>query len=114
MAKTEVYSWRLSRETKIALEDRARQAGKSLGQFLEHIAHEWLSKSEGSDDAALRVRVIKCAGSQPAPHVLRRFETLCLTWQPLDHRSDPSSLGEMGGATLGSTPWSALVSCQSR
>jgi hypothetical protein len=42
MGKTEVYSWRISPETKTALELEARREGESVAGLLERIAHEWL------------------------------------------------------------------------
>ncbi len=42
MAKTEVYSWRLSPELKSALEEAARLKQQSLARFLEDIAQQWL------------------------------------------------------------------------
>ena len=47
MAKTEVYSWRLSSGLKSDLEDAARSASKSLAELLEDIAKDWLTRSMG-------------------------------------------------------------------
>ena len=45
MAKTEVYSWRLSPDLKVELEAAARGARKSMAELLEQIAGEWLERS---------------------------------------------------------------------
>ncbi len=42
MGKTDVYSWRISPETKSALELEARREGASMAALLERIANEWL------------------------------------------------------------------------
>lgn len=42
MAKTEVYSWRLSEELKSELEDAAKQEQQSVSALLERIVDEWL------------------------------------------------------------------------
>jgi hypothetical protein len=43
MTKSEVYSWRLSRDTKAALEIEARRKGESLGALLDRITADWLA-----------------------------------------------------------------------
>jgi hypothetical protein len=48
MQKTDVYSWRLSPQLKIALEEAARCENKSLGQLLEEIVRDWLEQSHDS------------------------------------------------------------------
>ncbi|GMR24572.1 MAG: hypothetical protein BMS9Abin37_3132 [Acidobacteriota bacterium] len=42
MAKTEVYSWRLSEELKGELEEAAKQERQSVSGLLERIVDEWL------------------------------------------------------------------------
>lgn len=44
MKKTGVYSWRVSVETRAALEREARREGASVAALLDRIAHEWLGK----------------------------------------------------------------------
>ena len=44
--KTEVYSWRVSRELKSGLEREARRRRLSLSAVLDLAALEWLNKSE--------------------------------------------------------------------
>lgn len=43
MAKNEVYSWRLSVETKAALEEAARQKQSSMAELLNQIVSDWLA-----------------------------------------------------------------------
>lgn len=45
MAKTEVYSWRVTPAVKAALEERARARGMSLAALLEQITETWLADS---------------------------------------------------------------------
>ncbi len=42
MAKSEVYSWRVTPEIKAALEHAARSERSSIGRLLERLVHEWL------------------------------------------------------------------------
>jgi hypothetical protein len=42
MKKSEIYSWRVARELKSALQQEARREGSSIGGLLERIALEWL------------------------------------------------------------------------
>jgi hypothetical protein len=53
MAKTEVYSWRLSVETKAALEETARQKQSSVAELLDQIVGDWLTRQQAFkvDDA---------------------------------------------------------------
>jgi len=48
MAKSEVYSWRVSPETKAALEDAARRHGQTVGALLQRIVRDWLDAAQGS------------------------------------------------------------------
>lgn len=52
MAKSEVYSWRLTRDLKVALEEAARRDGVSLSALLERIASEWLAEDGTAIDDA--------------------------------------------------------------
>jgi hypothetical protein len=67
--KTEVYSWRVSAEKKLALESEAVREGKSVAQVLDDISSEWLEQRRrtlGEDELEqkkLRDRVLKLAGS---------------------------------------------------
>lgn len=51
MNKTEVYSWRLSRDMKISLEEAALRKQKSISQLLETIVNEWLAESYQAGDS---------------------------------------------------------------
>ena len=56
--KTEVYSWRVSRELKSGLEREARRRKLSLSAVLDLAALEWLNKSNpdpGSDEEQRRL-----------------------------------------------------------
>lgn len=76
MAKTEVISWRIDPETKMALASEARLQGRSLPEMLNRIAKEWLEmrKKQSCDDEAEQARlyaaVAKCCGtiSSGDPH----------------------------------------------
>ena len=46
MAKSEVYSWRLSVETKSALEETARQKQSSVAELLDQIVSDWLASQQ--------------------------------------------------------------------
>ena len=73
--KTEVYSWRVSRELKSGLEREARRRKLSLSAVLDLAALEWLNKSgpdAGSDDEQRRLHTSAAkvfgsiAGGDPA------------------------------------------------
>ena len=53
MAKSEVYSWRLSLETKSVLEELARQNQSSIAELLDQIVSDWLARQQAlkADDA---------------------------------------------------------------
>jgi hypothetical protein len=57
--KTEVYSWRLPGDLKVALEDAAREERLSVARLLERIAREWLKTraSAAADDEAEQERL---------------------------------------------------------
>ena len=66
--RSEVYSWRLSRELKEDLEHAARREGVSLSRLLERIARDWLQqRSAAADDEAeqerIRARAMRFVGS---------------------------------------------------
>ena len=67
--RSEVYSWRLSRELKEDLEHAARREGVSLSRLLERIARDWL-QSRGAAPAGnkaeqerIRARAMRFVGS---------------------------------------------------
>ncbi len=49
MTKSEVYSWRLSRELKMQLEAAAREEKISVSALLERIVREWLDRNMPDD-----------------------------------------------------------------
>lgn len=51
MARQEVYSWRLSSEIKVALEERARQERSSISALLDRIVTEWLSRDPDANES---------------------------------------------------------------
>lgn len=56
--KGEVYSWRVSREVKMALEREARQAGVNFATLLDRMAQEWLQTRrtiESDEDRQARI-----------------------------------------------------------
>lgn len=56
--KSEVYSWRVSRDLKAALEQAAREEGVSVAMLLERMTREWLSaRASGVDDEAEQARL---------------------------------------------------------
>jgi hypothetical protein len=63
MARTEVYSWRVTPRLKIALEDAAKREGVSVAGLLERIAEEWLGESRrlNADDEREQGRLHKAA-----------------------------------------------------
>jgi hypothetical protein len=67
--KTAVYSWRVSSETKAALEDEARQRDESVAELLDRIAREWLELQRGTDggdrqrEERIRARALSCCGT---------------------------------------------------
>jgi hypothetical protein len=69
MPKTEVYSWRIEPETKMALESELRVEGRSLAQLLNELAKDWLRsrneqrRQEISEQNRLQALVKKFAGS---------------------------------------------------
>jgi hypothetical protein len=69
MAKTEVYSWRVDPQIKMALEAEARSQGMTMAEVLDRIAKQWLEtrKLQNGDDEAEQARLhaaaAKCFGT---------------------------------------------------
>jgi hypothetical protein len=74
MAKSTVYSWRVSEEVKAELEEEARRLGISTSELLQRATRSWLAarKEElGDDDAqqrALHAATRRFAGALRLPH----------------------------------------------
>jgi len=76
MAKSEVYSWRVDPQIKMALEAEARSEGTTVAEVLDRIAKQWLEarKQQNGDDEAEQARLhaaaAKCFGtlSMGDPH----------------------------------------------
>jgi hypothetical protein len=92
MAKTEVYSWRVARHQKIALEDAARRSGKSLGALLDDITAQWLltrgehAESDADRQARLRAEVAKVIGTIAGGNPRRAERARALVRQRLTRR----------------------------
>jgi hypothetical protein len=92
MTKSEVYSWRLARHRKAALEDEARRAGKSLSGLLDDITAEWLSarmeepESEADRQARLQAAVSKAIGTIAGGKPQRAEQARALVRQRLTRR----------------------------
>lgn len=69
MAKTDVYSWRLARASKLALEEAARSEGTSVAVLLERVTAEWIRarRARAIDDereqARLRTAALRFVGA---------------------------------------------------
>lgn len=69
MAKTEVYSWRLTPEKKQALEHEARREGKGLAALLDMISSDWLASrraaaaTDEAEQARLHEAAARCLGA---------------------------------------------------
>ena len=68
MAKSEVYSWRLSPDTKAALEDAARRERRTIGGVLHDAVDAWLRdqrrsrRGEDAEQVQLHVAAAKTFG----------------------------------------------------
>ena len=92
MVKSEVYSWRVARHRKIALEDEARRSGKSLGALLDDITAQWLltraehAENETDRQARLRAAVAKIIGTVAGDNPRRSEQVRALVRQRLTRR----------------------------
>jgi len=60
--KSEVYSWRVSADTKAALEQAAHQEGTSVAALLDRMLADWLAARPGSvEDEAEQARLRRAA-----------------------------------------------------
>lgn len=75
MPKGDVYSWRLDRETKRALEEAARRERGTVASLLSRIVHEWLRSARPADDeaeqASMRAAAMRWVGRAPSGHTDR-------------------------------------------
>lgn len=68
MPKTDVYSWRLSRAGKAALEEAARAERTSVAKLLERVTDEWLRArrarvvEDDDEQARLRTAALRFVG----------------------------------------------------
>jgi hypothetical protein len=63
--KSEVYSWRLSRDLKIDLEEAARRERISVSRLLERIAREWLkTRASAAEDGEAEQERLKAIAMQ--------------------------------------------------
>jgi len=57
MSKTEVYSWRISPATKLAIENEARREKTTVAALLDRITKEWMESRRGQMDNAEQERL---------------------------------------------------------
>ena len=78
MAKSTVYSWRISDETKAELEEEARRLGITTSELLQRATRAWIdARRTGTlDDAEsqrrLHERIARLAGTVPVAHPASR------------------------------------------
>ena len=61
MSKDEVYSWRLSRSIKLALEEAAQEHGLPIAELLERAVREYLSRQGRREDDGRAQRIRSAA-----------------------------------------------------
>lgn len=94
MDKTEVYSWRVSAQTKQLLAREARQQDKSLGALLDEIAREYLARrkdlTSGDDEAQARLHAaaMKAVGTIHGNNPRRSVEAKATLRARLQARRD--------------------------
>jgi hypothetical protein len=83
MSKSEVYSWRLTPELKMALEAAAREEKTSVSTLLERLVREWLGQRHPIDDDLVaerkRAAMLALAGTIPlgkGPYTNKRVREL--------------------------------------
>jgi hypothetical protein len=62
MAKTEVYSWRISPELKQLLASAAKDEGASMAEFLEKIVRAWFREHRDTEDERRQRELLEAAG----------------------------------------------------
>lgn len=61
MAKTELFSWRLDRAVRAALEQAAQERRASMASVLDEIVEEWLARREHGRGADEQLRLHEAA-----------------------------------------------------
>ena len=90
--KTEVYSWRISPERKMALEAEARRSGKTFAALLDQIAEDWLlarssvHSEDGEQQARLQAAAAQTFGSIAGSEPLRAENARSLIRRRLQKR----------------------------
>jgi hypothetical protein len=65
MGKSEVYSWRVAADLKVALEDTAREERTSVGALLDRIARQWLrDRAGGTSESEAGQRRIRASAER--------------------------------------------------
>jgi hypothetical protein len=65
MAKSEVYSWRVAADLKVALEEAAREEKTSVGALLGRIARQWLrDRAAGTSESEAAERRIRASAER--------------------------------------------------
>ncbi len=91
MAKTEVYSWRLSVDTKVALEETARQKQSSVAELLDQIVGDWLAgqqalEADEAEQQRLHEVALKTIGTMRGDNPDRASNTRALLRAKLGQR----------------------------
>ena len=89
MQKSEVYTWRVSPETKSRLEEEARRAHASVGELLERIVESWLASLPAEDaqqQRSLHAAAARCIGSIGGKDPKRSERVSELVRKSLDRR----------------------------
>jgi hypothetical protein len=69
MAKNDVYSWRISRARKTALEHVAREERVSMAELLDRVTGDWMrtrvgaTAGEDAEQARLRAKAMRFVGT---------------------------------------------------
>lgn len=100
--KTEVYSWRLSADKKMALEAEARREGKSIAEVLDEMSSRWLEEKraaaagDDAEQARLHKEVMKLAGTIRGGDPTRSERASELAREAIFERYDKERRGPRG------------------
>ena len=91
MAKTAVYSWRVSPDVKEALEQAARREKGSVSQLLDRVVQQWLrdgrrGTSEDAEQALLQAAAARVIGTIRGGNPRRAGEARATLRKPLRQR----------------------------